>query len=219
MLWFLYKDSLPRNLSTAEFFRRIGVKGWRKSAYFTFTSRYPVLRRWLIAQLIKRDKDVLSIGCGSGELESALAESGRRVFGVDLCYELLVRARRRGLRNLVQADGLKLPFVDSSFDLVIFPESIGYFAVDEVLSSVSRVLKPRGRIQIAAYATNFASDDIYKKTPAQDLAGELESGGFRILDHKLLGVKKSRVIEVSGRTRPEIIYILAQRRNSSSAHG
>ena len=172
-----------------------------------------------MAQLIKRDKEVLSIGCGSGELESALLKSGRHVFGVDICYELLARGRKRGLRNLVQADGLRLPFVDSAFDLVIFPESIGYFAVDEVVSSVARVLKPHGRVLIAAYASNFASDDIYRKTAAQDLAGELESGGFRILDHKLLAVKKSRVIEVSGRTRPEIIYILAQRRNSTPAHG
>lgn len=207
----LYKGLLSKNLTTQEFFRRIGVKGWRKSAYFTFSSRYPVLRRWLISQLTRKEKDVLSIGCGSGELESALARTGRRVTGLDICYELLVRARKRGLKNLVQADALKLPFVASSFDLVIFPESIGYFSVNQGMPGVARVLKPRGRILIIAYATNFASDDIYIKTSAPDLAGELESAGFRILDHKLLAIKKSRLIEASAQTRPEMIYILAQK--------
>jgi len=197
--------------STSEFFRRIGLKGWRKSAYFTFSSRYPSLRRWLLAQLIQKDKTILSIGCGSGELEADLAKSGRRVAGLDLCYELLARARKRGLKNLVQADALKLPFVPSSFDLVVFPESIGYFPLNEGLPGVARVLKQGGRLLITAYATNFASDDIYKKSTVQDLTGELQLAGFSILDHKLLIVRKSRVIEVSSQDDAEIIYVLARK--------
>ncbi|HEY6253423.1 MAG TPA: class I SAM-dependent methyltransferase [Candidatus Angelobacter sp.] len=205
---------MTKSPTTSEFFRRIGVKGWRKSAFFTFSSRYPVLRRWLISQLLHQDKNILSIGCGSGELESDLARTGRRVAGLDICYELLERARKRGLKNLVQADALRLPFVSSSFDLVVFPESIGYFSMHEGLPGVARVLKQRGRILITAYATNFASDDIYKKSSVQDFTGELQSAGFSIVDHKLLTIKNSSVTEVSSPDHAEIIYILAQKQGS-----
>lgn len=161
---------------------------------------------------------MLSIGCGSGELESELARTGRSVTGIDICYELLERARRRGLKNLVQGDALKLPFVASAFDLVVFPESIGYFPVNEGLPGVARVLKSQGRILITAYATNFASDDIYKKSSVQNLAEELGSAGFSILDHKLLTIKRSRVVEVHAQDQSEIIYILAQKPGSADGH-
>lgn len=193
------------------------MKGWRKSAYFTFSSRYPVLRRWLISQLIQKDKTVLSIGCGSGEFESDLVKTGRQIAGLDICYELLARARKRGLKNLVQADALRLPFVSSSFDLVVFPESIGYFSVNEGLPGVARVLKDRGRLLITAYATNFASDDIYKKSSMEQLAGELRSAGFHVLDQRLLTVKKGRVVEVSSQEDAEIVYVLARKQRLSTA--
>lgn len=176
-----------------------------------------MLRRWLISQLLRSDKNVLSIGCGSGELESALAKTGRNVTGMDICYELLERARKRGLKNLVQADALKLPFISSLFDLVVFPESIGYFSVDQGLPGVSRVLKQHGRILITAYATNFASDDIYTKASAGDLTGQLQAGGFSIVDRKLLTIKNSRVVEVPAQDSAEIIYILAQKQRPASA--
>jgi len=144
----------------------------------------------------------------------ALIKTGREVAGLDICYELLERARKRGLKNLVQADALKLPFVSSSFDLVVFPESIGYFALNEGLPGVARVLKQRGRLLITAYATDFASDDIYKKTTVQGLTKELQAAGFSVLDQKLLTIKKSRVIEVSPRDHAEIIYILARKQKT-----
>lgn len=146
----------------------------------------------------------------------ALIKTGREVAGLDICYELLERARKRGLKNLVQADALKLPFVSSSFDLVVFPESIGYFALHEGLPGVARVLKQRGRLLITAYATNFASDDIYKKTTVQGLTKELQAAGFSVLEQKLLTIKKSRVIEVSPQNRAEIIYILARKQEPDS---
>jgi ubiquinone/menaquinone biosynthesis C-methylase UbiE len=206
--------------NTKEFFRRIGLKGWRKSAYFTFSSRYAVLRRWLISQLIQKDKKVLSIGCGSGELESDLARSGRSVTGLDICYELLARGRKRGLKNLVQADALKLPFVSSCFDLVVFPESIGYFPLNEGLPSVARVLRESGRILITAYATNFASDDIYHKSSVHDLMRELHSAGFKVLDHRLLTVKQDRIAEVASQDDAEIVYVLAKKnRQQATATG
>lgn len=201
------------------FFRRIALKGWRKSPYFTYSSRYRVLRRWLISQLSSRDHTILSIGCGSGELERDLVEQKRLVIGIDICFEMLQSAQRRGLQNVALADALRPPFAASALDLVLFPESIGYFDLDQALSAVAGILKHGGRILITAYPTNFASDSIYKRRTADELALGLRQAGFRVSDQKLLTVKKSRVIEVGSESHSELIYILAEKHNKSSSPG
>jgi ubiquinone/menaquinone biosynthesis C-methylase UbiE len=191
------------------FFRRIAVKGWRNSPYFTFSSSYPVLRRWMIAQLSARDKVILSIGCGSGELERDLLRLDYQVVGVDICYEMLQSARRRGVGSVVQADALSLPFRSASFDLVVFPESIGYFGLDPMLSGVARVLKKRGRLLITAYSTDFASDDIYQRRSVEELTRSLREADFDVTDHRLLTVSRRRVTEVESERRSQLIYMLA----------
>ncbi len=204
---------MPRSSASARvpaFFRRIALKGWRNSPYFTYSSGYPVLRRWLIAQLSARDKSILSIGCGSGELERDLIKLNRQVTGLDICFEMLQSAKRRGVKNVVQADALKLPFTSSCFDLVMFPESIGYFALDEVLPCVARVLKKRGRLLVTAYPTNFASDNIYKKFTVEEFTHALLDSGFRVADQRLLTINRSRVTEVASEARSQMIYILAR---------
>jgi ubiquinone/menaquinone biosynthesis C-methylase UbiE len=192
------------------FFRRIAVKGWRNSPYFTYSSGYPVLRRWLIAQLSVRDRSILSVGCGSGELERDLIQLGRSIVGADICYEMLQTAQRRGVQNVIQADALNLPFAPSSFDLVLFPESIGYFGLDAVLPGVARVLKPRGRLLMTAYSTNFASDNIYQRRSAQELSRGLTTAGFRVAGCRLLSISRRRVTEVEDENRSQLICILAR---------
>ena len=168
-----------------------------------------MLRRWLLARFSAADKRVLSIGCGSGELERDLLKQSRRVTGLDICYEMLVAAREHGLKAVVQADALQLPFASGSFDLVIFPESIGYFELHDVLPGTRHILKPRGRLMITAYPTDFASDSIYRKWDVPTLRRELAATGFDILDLRLITVKRSHVTEVSVERKSEIIYILA----------
>ena len=191
------------------FFRRIAVKGWSNSPYFTFSSSYPVLRRWLIAQLSARDRAILSIGCGSGELERDLLRLNYQLVGMDICYEMLQSARRRGVRSVVQADALSLPFRSGSFDLVLFPESIGYFGLHPMLSGVTRVLKRRGRLLLTAYSTDFASDDIYQRRSVEELTRGLREADFDVTDHRLLAVSRRRVTEVESERGSQLIYMVA----------
>ena len=194
------------------FFRRIALTGWRKSPYFTFSSSYAVVRRWLLSQLYARHKSVLSVGCGSGELERELVKLGRKVTGLDICFEMLQVARRRGVKQVVLGDALHLPFQASSFDLVMFPEAIGYFELDEVLPGVARVLKPRGNLLITAYPRNFPADKNYKNRSVAELTRGLENSGFKIANRKLLTANRNRVTEVAVESRCQIIYILAAKR-------
>jgi SAM-dependent methyltransferase len=108
---------------------------------------------------VRPGQSVLNLGSGPG-LDSLLA-AGRvgptgKVVGVDLCPEMVEKARRNadllGLRNVefVQAGIEKLPLSDASVDVVI---SNGVFNLcpdkPGVLAEAFRVLRPGGRLQMA----------------------------------------------------------------------
>lgn len=70
---------------------------------------------------------VLDAGCGSGfSMESALAIS-KNVFGFDISSELLLVAKRKGIRNLVRADFANIPFRENVFDAIISISALQWF--------------------------------------------------------------------------------------------
>jgi ubiquinone/menaquinone biosynthesis C-methylase UbiE len=196
---------------TSKFFNRVATQGWHKSAYFTYSWKFPVMRRWLAAQLSLRQKRVLSVGCGSGELERDLARLGFTVVGIDISHVMLKTARRRGLRRLVEADARLLPFSSASFDAVLFPESIGYFELEDVMPEARRVLRKPGRLLITAYPPDFESDSIYKTRSLAEISRQLRGCGFRVIDQRSLTVKRNAVIEVDSEKDSELLYVMARR--------
>lgn len=119
---------------------------------------------------VKPRQDVLDIGCGVGvdTLVAALMSGPYgRVVGIDITVEMVERAkenfRQMGLSNVSVdvASPEQLPFDDNSFDLII---SNGVFNLipdkQKVLDEAFRVLKPKGRIQIAdqVLVSNAAMD-------------------------------------------------------------
>jgi ubiquinone/menaquinone biosynthesis C-methylase UbiE len=108
---------------------------------------------------VRPGQTVLDLGSGPG-LDSLLAARRvgptGKVVGVDLCREMVEKARRNalllGLRNVefVRAGVEKLPLPDDSVDVVI---SNGVFNLcadkPAVLAKASRVLRPDGRLQMA----------------------------------------------------------------------
>jgi len=83
---------------------------------------------------------VLDLGCGRGEVVSALRESRARAFGIDLRLPPLA-----GLGGLAQADARALPFADSSFGGAVSILLLHYFRdAGPVLGEVGRVLRPGG---------------------------------------------------------------------------
>src|SRR5690348_11513629 len=135
----------------ARFYRSIGNTGWNSSRYFTYSSSSPAFRRWLAAELGEKPHAILSIGCGNGELETYLISLGHQLTGVDPAHPMLKRAARSGLRRPVEADARSLPFAPASFDIVIFPESIGHVPLAEVFAEAKRVLKKRGVLIVTTY--------------------------------------------------------------------
>ena len=67
---------------------------------------------------------VLDVATGSGDLAATIQETlpDAKVIGADFCAPMLAEAKKRGLQDLIVADGLALPFPDQSFDAL----TIGY---------------------------------------------------------------------------------------------
>src|SRR5690349_8028954 len=117
-------------------------------------------RRWKrqTVELALRDKSkprVLDLCCGSGDL-SFLAEDGGAgsVAGADFTLPMLAVARRRKIEGrrrsaFLQADALRLPFADGSFDVVTVGYGLRNIAdIPAALAEMRRVLAPGGRAVI-----------------------------------------------------------------------
>jgi demethylmenaquinone methyltransferase/2-methoxy-6-polyprenyl-1,4-benzoquinol methylase len=117
--------------------------------------------------LERPDAIVLDLCCGTGDLSLALAEHGKaRIIGADFAHTMLVRAREKagGASSaqsngravtpipFLEADALRLPFADSSFDLVTTAFGFRNLAnYESGLREIHRVLKPGGTLGILEF--------------------------------------------------------------------
>jgi demethylmenaquinone methyltransferase / 2-methoxy-6-polyprenyl-1,4-benzoquinol methylase len=102
------------------------------------------------------DAQVLDLCCGTGDMTFALhhraGKSSPKILGADFSHAMLERASRKSegmpLR-WVEADALRLPFADSSFDLVTAAFGFRNLAdYDAGLREINRVLRPGGECGI-----------------------------------------------------------------------
>ncbi|MFH1038894.1 MAG: class I SAM-dependent methyltransferase [PVC group bacterium] len=95
---------------------------------------------------------ILDIGCGTGATLKRLEILGGAT-GVDISPEAVRCSRKRGCRDVRLMEGDRLPFPDSSFDLVIALDVIEHIDDDlGALIEYRRVLKPGGRILLTVPA-------------------------------------------------------------------
>jgi len=109
---------------------------------------------------------VLDLCCGTGDLALALSRSANaKIIGADFAHPMLVRAREKSAARsrpsagngpsglpFFEADALRLPFADRSFDLVTTAFGFRNLANYEAgLREIQRVLKPGGTLAILEF--------------------------------------------------------------------
>lgn len=106
-------------------------------------------------------RGILDVCCGQGRHANQLAQHGYKIVGIDLDEQALAIAQQQGNQNVqyIRQDMRHLERLDKTFDAVIcLWQSFGYFdkATNEtVLSQMSRVLNPRGRLILDIYNLAF----------------------------------------------------------------
>jgi ubiquinone/menaquinone biosynthesis C-methylase UbiE len=84
---------------------------------------------------------VLEVGCGSGRITLLLHDMGLNVVGLDVHpVPLAAFQRQSNAVSLVQANALRLPFVDTSYDCVVGIQVLDYMALQPFLQECNRVL-------------------------------------------------------------------------------
>jgi trans-aconitate 2-methyltransferase len=92
---------------------------------------------------------IVDLGCGAGQLEDKIAESGAEVLGIDRSEEMIEEARRNfpALQFKV-ADAANFT-VNSPVDAVFSNAALHWLKdADGVANSVARALRPAGRFVI-----------------------------------------------------------------------
>jgi len=135
---------------------------------FEDTHWWFVARRHLITSLLESYYprngclQILDIGCGTGAMLDELQPFGD-VVGADFSPEALQFCMTRGVDSpLARADVRRLPFADSSFDVVTAMDIIEHIDDDKAASSeIYRVLKPGGRllVTVPAFASLWSEHD------------------------------------------------------------
>ncbi len=91
---------------------------------------------------------VLDVACGPGIVTAALEQAGLLACGVDLTREMLREAASRGGR-FVQGDTGRLPFRESSFDVVVCRNSLHHVTdPSAAIREMTRVLRSGGRLVV-----------------------------------------------------------------------
>jgi ubiquinone/menaquinone biosynthesis C-methylase UbiE len=104
-------------------------------------------------------KTVLDAGCGMGRFAEVCARAGADVHAIDLSTAVEAAARNLGHHanvSFYQADIMNLPFPEGTFD-IIYSIGVLHHTPDtkRAFLSLSRLLKPGGRIAIWVYSTQL----------------------------------------------------------------
>ncbi|MDQ6952487.1 MAG: methyltransferase domain-containing protein [Mariprofundaceae bacterium] len=127
-------DALPKDFSAA--------------AARLLHARHLIAYDWAMPYIL--DKDVLEIGVNRGYGSKLLKPEASSFVGVDLDYDLALKAHQDQGLSVVQANGQKLPFSDEKFDVVVTFQVIEHvWNVSDYLHEIARVLRPGGVLLVS----------------------------------------------------------------------
>ncbi len=175
------------------------------------SSETPLMRLGLEMLAVQMGESVLDIGSGTGkallELSTQVGDSGR-VYGMDLSRGMLqvahIRLASAGMlrrANLLEGDGVRLPFISDSVSAVFISFTLELFDTPEiplVLAECKRVLQPGGRLGVVSmlktrqpgwivrlYEWFHETMPAYVDCRPIDAGGMIQAAGFRLEKRQL----------------------------------
>lgn len=134
-------------------------------------------RDWALSALPELHGRVLELGCGTGNLQVALARRTDQppAVGLDASPTMIALSRAKLARvglpaRLLHADARGLPFPPAAFDTLVATFPSEYISDPATLLEARRVLTPGGRL-VVILAALFTADGLYER--AVDLAYRL----------------------------------------------
>jgi demethylmenaquinone methyltransferase/2-methoxy-6-polyprenyl-1,4-benzoquinol methylase len=97
---------------------------------------------------------IADLATGTGDLALALQKElpDAEVAGVDFVPEMLELAQKKGVRQTILADAMKLPFADASFDCVTIAFGLRNMDWRDALVEMSRVLGRNGHLLVLEFS-------------------------------------------------------------------
>jgi SAM-dependent methyltransferase len=98
---------------------------------------------------VRPGSTVVEVGAGTGNFLALFAGVAARLVALDLTLGMLIEARRHPRIELVQADGVRLPFEPGSIDLIACAQAFHHiFRPVPILKEMSRVVAPTGAVLV-----------------------------------------------------------------------
>lgn len=118
---------------------------------------------------ISPDDIILDVGCGGGMNINRMAQTAKKVYGVDYSIESVNLSREvnkdliiQGRVEILEGNVQSLPFEDNTFDIVTAFETVYFWPdIEKSFGEVKRVLKPGGMFLIGC-ESNGADNLIMK---------------------------------------------------------
>lgn len=128
-----------------------------EEGYWLFKARREFIYNLTVRTGVPHDSKILDIGCGGGYLIDYFRDKGFiNLFGLDVSRRSVKICRQRGLENVWEGVGEKLPLPDGCFDDILAVDVLEHIADDNVaLKEWRRVLKDGGRIFLTVPAFPF----------------------------------------------------------------
>ncbi len=97
-----------------------------------------------------KEKRILELGCGSGELTATLAGNGAYVSAIDVSLEAVKMTQKKCEEFaeqivVLQMDANELYHINKTFDFVVGELILHHLNCDKAAGSIANVLKPHGR--------------------------------------------------------------------------
>src|ERR1043165_26137 len=160
-----------------------------EQSHWWYTGRRQILASFLddiCRRVTDRRPRILDVGCGTGANLLMLSKYGDAE-GVDVSEDALAFCRERGLENVKLGAAEKLPYDDSTFDLVTALDVVEHMDDDLAgLREMRRVLRPSGRVLLFVPTFMFLwglQDDVSnhrRRYRLPELRRVLEQAGFEI---------------------------------------